>query len=105
MKDTLCLQWNATLAGVHRRFVIDAPGSSRAHLPGRRAAWMLAAAGRSGVEEGFNLAAYRILAMDGGGIRGLLTAVLIQRLESDVGKGGFLKSVHLFAGTSTGGIL
>jgi patatin-like phospholipase/acyl hydrolase len=46
---------------------------------------------------------YRILALDGGGIRGLLTAVLLERLELEVP--GFLERVDLFAGTSTGGIL
>ena len=46
---------------------------------------------------------YRILAMDGGGIRGILTAVLLQRLEK--AHPGFLAQIDLFAGTSTGGIL
>jgi predicted acylesterase/phospholipase RssA len=45
---------------------------------------------------------YLILACDGGGVRGLLTALLIQQLESDF---PFLNRVKLFAGTSTGGIL
>ncbi len=46
---------------------------------------------------------YHILSMDGGGIRGLLTIILIQRLES--AHPGFLAEIDLFAGTSTGGIL
>jgi patatin-like phospholipase/acyl hydrolase len=46
---------------------------------------------------------YYILSMDGGGIRGLLTAILIQRLQ--VAHPGFLEKIDLFAGTSTGGIL
>ncbi len=46
---------------------------------------------------------YRILSMDGGGIRGLLTAVLLERLEAAVP--GTLGRVQLFAGASTGGIL
>lgn len=46
---------------------------------------------------------YHILALDGGGIRGLLTAVLLERLEAAVP--GWLARVDLFAGTSTGGIL
>lgn len=45
----------------------------------------------------------RILALDGGGIRGVLTATLLSRLETAVP--GFLAKVDLFAGTSTGGIL
>jgi patatin-like phospholipase/acyl hydrolase len=46
---------------------------------------------------------YRILSLDGGGLRGVLTAKLLERLETAVP--GFLDSVDLFAGTSTGGIL
>lgn len=46
---------------------------------------------------------YHILALDGGGIRGLLTAILLQRLEA--ARPGLLAQVNLFAGTSTGGIL
>lgn len=49
------------------------------------------------------MCAYRILALDGGGIRGILTAVLLERLmESDP---GLLEKVDLFAGTSTGGLM
>jgi patatin-like phospholipase/acyl hydrolase len=46
---------------------------------------------------------YRILSLDGGGIRGLLTAILLERLEA--AHPGFLAQVDLFAGTSTGGLL
>ena len=46
---------------------------------------------------------YLILSLDGGGIRGLLTAVLLEKLETAVP--GFLEKVDLFAGTSTGAIL
>lgn len=46
---------------------------------------------------------YHILSMDGGGIRGLLTIIIIQRLEA--AHPGFLDQIELFAGTSTGGIL
>jgi patatin-like phospholipase/acyl hydrolase len=49
------------------------------------------------------MATYRILALDGGGIRGLYTAVLLNRLEAQVP--GFIGRVDLLAGTSTGGIL
>ena len=51
---------------------------------------------------------YRILSLDGGGIRGWLTATLLQRLQDDLkGQGypDFLDEVQLFAGTSTGGLL
>ena len=46
---------------------------------------------------------YRILSLDGGGIRGLLSLVLIERLESEYP--GWIRKVHLLAGTSTGGII
>ena len=49
------------------------------------------------------MALYRILSMDGGGIRGLITVILLERLES--AHPGFLEEIDLFAGTSTGGIL
>ena len=45
---------------------------------------------------------YLILSCDGGGIRGLLTAKVIERLQNEV---PFLDKVDLFAGTSTGGII
>ena len=46
---------------------------------------------------------FRILSLDGGGIRGVLTCVLLERLEA--ARPGWLSKVDLFAGTSTGGIL
>ncbi len=49
------------------------------------------------------MAIYRILALDGGGVRGTLTATLLQKLSSEVP--GWLDKVDLIAGTSTGGIL
>jgi uncharacterized protein len=49
------------------------------------------------------MAPYRILTLDGGGIRGLLSAVLLERLEA--AHPGFLAQIDLFAGTSTGSIL
>jgi uncharacterized protein len=49
------------------------------------------------------MATYRILALDGGGIRGLYTAILLQRLAQQVP--GFADRADLLAGTSTGGIL
>lgn len=49
------------------------------------------------------MAAYRILSMDGGGIRGVIMAVILQRLEQ--AHPGFMAQFELFAGTSTGGLL
>jgi patatin-like phospholipase/acyl hydrolase len=48
---------------------------------------------------------YRVVSIDGGGIRGLVTTVLIQRIGATPGLEKFLDSADLFAGTSTGGIL
>lgn len=58
---------------------------------------------------------YRILTFDGGGIRGLMSALLIQRLQADVMNAtksstrpqglNFLENVSLFAGTSTGSFM
>ncbi len=45
---------------------------------------------------------YLILSCDGGGIRGLITALLIQDLDKSF---NILDKVDLFAGTSTGGLL
>ncbi len=48
---------------------------------------------------------YRILSLDGGGLRGLISARLIQRLNDYPYIAGWLNDVDLYAGTSTGGIL
>jgi uncharacterized protein len=45
---------------------------------------------------------YRILALDGGGVRGAFTSRLVERLESAT---EFLGETDLVAGTSTGGII
>jgi patatin-like phospholipase/acyl hydrolase len=49
------------------------------------------------------MSSYRILTIDGGGIRGVLSSVLLERLQA--GQPGFLQKVDLFAGTSTGGLI
>jgi patatin-like phospholipase/acyl hydrolase len=51
------------------------------------------------------MATYRVLSIDGGGIRGIVTTMLLKRLQATPGLGGFLDSVDLIAGTSTGGLL
>jgi len=45
---------------------------------------------------------YLILSCDGGGIRGLIPALLLQQLDKEL---NFLSRVDLFAGTSTGGVI
>ncbi len=51
------------------------------------------------------MAPFRILSLDGGGIRGVITTVLLQRLSTHIGLAGWLDKVDLIAGTSTGGLL
>lgn len=49
------------------------------------------------------MAVYRILTLDGGGIRGLLSAVLMDELDRR--HPGWISQVDMIAGTSSGGIL
>lgn len=49
------------------------------------------------------MSTYHILSLDGGGIRGVLTAALLERLET--AQPGWMDKIDLIAGTSTGGIL
>jgi patatin-like phospholipase/acyl hydrolase len=49
------------------------------------------------------MAAYRILSLDGGGIRGLVTVIVLQRILSE--RPRLLEDTHLLAGTSTGGLI
>jgi patatin-like phospholipase/acyl hydrolase len=46
---------------------------------------------------------YRILSFDGGGVRGVYTAVLLDRLSKQIP--GLITDADLLAGTSTGGII
>lgn len=52
-----------------------------------------------------------ILSIDGGGIRGMIPALILERLEAEIAKESGSSSVHIqsyvdvFAGTSTGGII
>lgn len=46
---------------------------------------------------------YRIVSFDGGGIRGLLTTTVLERLDAAVP--GWLDRAQLLAGNSTGGII
>ena len=47
----------------------------------------------------------RIISFDGGGVRGVIPVVLLQRLQRESGLGELLSKAHLFAGTSTGGLI
>ncbi|EQD39447.1 patatin family protein, partial [mine drainage metagenome] len=49
------------------------------------------------------MATYRILSFDGGGLRGVVTAALLQRLQR--ARPDLLADVALMAGTSTGGLI
>ena len=48
---------------------------------------------------------YRVLSIDGGGIRGLVTTILLQRIISTPGCKRFLEDIDLVAGTSSGGLI
>lgn len=48
---------------------------------------------------------HRVLSLDGGGIRGLVTTILLQRITATPGLESFLDLLDLVAGTSTGGLL
>lgn len=48
---------------------------------------------------------YKILSLDGGGLRGLITVHILQRLNETPDIAGWLDEVDLVVGTSTGGIL
>lgn len=48
---------------------------------------------------------YRVLSIDGGGIRGLVTTLLLQRIISTPGLENFLEDIDLVAGTSSGGLI
>jgi patatin-like phospholipase/acyl hydrolase len=48
---------------------------------------------------------HRVLSIDGGGIRGLVTTILLQRIVQVPGLEAILDKLDLIAGTSTGGLL
>jgi uncharacterized protein len=47
----------------------------------------------------------KVLSIDGGGIRGIIPAMMLARLEKDMGNKPVSEIFHLIAGTSSGGIL
>jgi patatin-like phospholipase/acyl hydrolase len=48
---------------------------------------------------------FRILSLDGGGIRGLLSTLLLRRLIDESSVSDLIDRVDMFAGTSTGGLI
>ncbi|MEH6636562.1 MAG: CBASS cGAMP-activated phospholipase [Halioglobus sp.] len=51
------------------------------------------------------MAKYRVLSLDGGGLRGLITVRMLEQLADDPAIAGWLDKVDLIAGTSSGGII
>ena len=51
------------------------------------------------------MATTRIISIDGGGVRGIIPTIVLQRLEAQPGLEGWLARTDLFAGTSTGGLI
>ncbi len=51
------------------------------------------------------MATTRIISVDGGGVRGVVPTVVLQRLSDDPRLTGWLDRADLFAGTSTGGLI
>ena len=51
------------------------------------------------------MAKYRILSIDGGGIRGIIPVILLERLGAAAGAPAWIDSADLIAGTSTGGLI
>src|ERR1700741_2694571 len=54
---------------------------------------------------GVTMATTRIISIGGGGVRGVIPTVVLQRLERDPRLVGWLERTDLFAGTSTGGLI
>jgi patatin-like phospholipase/acyl hydrolase len=51
------------------------------------------------------MAKTRVLALDGGGIRGIVSVILLERLAADPALAGWLGQADVLAGTSTGGLI
>jgi patatin-like phospholipase/acyl hydrolase len=47
----------------------------------------------------------RVISFDGGGVRGVIPVVVLQRIMREPGLDDLLAKTHLFAGTSTGGLI
>jgi patatin-like phospholipase/acyl hydrolase len=96
------------MTAISRREILTLAGAAVAGVTaGAAAAWHPDSPTARGPKD-----RYLILCCDGGGIRGLLTARVVQRLQQELArekdKGApidFCQRVDLFAGTSTGGII
>lgn len=51
------------------------------------------------------MAKYRILSFDGGGLKGLLSLGIMERLSAELGGDAWIRQADLYAGTSTGGLI
>ena len=51
------------------------------------------------------MAITRILSVDGGGVRGIIPAIVLERLSAEPGLEGWLDRADLLAGSSTGGLI
>ncbi len=51
------------------------------------------------------MAMSRVISFDGGGVRGVIPVVVLQRIQRESGLGDVLAKTNLFAGTSTGGLI
>jgi uncharacterized protein len=51
------------------------------------------------------MATTRIVSIDGGGVRGIIPTIVLERLSARPGLEGWLGRTNLFAGTSTGGLI
>jgi patatin-like phospholipase/acyl hydrolase len=54
---------------------------------------------------GGDVAITRVLAVDGGGVRGIIPSIVLERLCAEPGLDGWLDRTNLIAGTSTGGLI
>ena len=54
---------------------------------------------------GVTVATTRIISIDGGGVRGIVPTIVLERLVADPRLTGWLEKTDLYAGTSTGGLI
>src|SRR5262245_40998244 len=64
-----------------------------------------ARAGEGPVQGGGRGGISRIISVDGGGVKGIIPAIVLQRLGAEPGLEGWLDRTDFLAGTSTGGLV